>query len=214
MSIKLYMTKKDIDRKEEKWGNRNEIYMRHLIILCGNKSAQHDRAGYHFKKINSRLGLPMVLIPVIMSPVSVLVEGQLISRYANATAFIITGILSATVNFYKYGEKMSNHFNYSTRFADIKTDLEVELVKERPYRNSYDVFSTKMHMRIDSLLNGSPTLPKHIADDCNYKISEFDYKNFKEKHHQPNMQFENCNNRGNTEYPQVLSHDTSLLEIV
>jgi hypothetical protein len=175
------MTKKDIDRKDEKWGDRNESYTRYLINLCNNKLNQHNQAGYYFKKKNTRWGLSMVLLPVIMSPVSILVEKYPINTYVNATAFILTGILSATVNFYKYGEKMSNHFNYSSRFEDIKTDLEVELVKERPFRSAYDVFSTKIHMRIDSLLNGSPNLPKFIADDDIYKIPEFDYKNFKEK---------------------------------
>lgn len=208
------MPKVDVDRREEKWGPRNETYMRHLITLCENKYTQHDRAGYHFKKISSRLGLPMVLLPVIMSPVSVLVEGQPIAKYVNATAFILTGILSATVNFYKYGEKMSNHFNYSARFEDIKTDLEVELVKERPYRNAYDVFSTKIHMRIDSLLNGSPTLPKFIADNCKYQIPEFDYKNFKEKIPQPPPKCETHINPDNVEYPTSLSRNPSRLEIV
>lgn len=173
------MPKRDVERKEEKWGTRNESYMRHIKSVCETKSNQHDQAGYIFKRKNNRWRLPLVLLPTAMSPISVLIENSDASKYVTAAGFMLTGILGGVVNFYKFGEKMSEHFNYSARFADVKTDIEIELVKERPYREAFDTFSTKIHMRIDSLMNGAPILPKSIANDTAYTPTGFDYKHFK-----------------------------------
>jgi hypothetical protein len=89
-------------------------------------------------------------------------------------------MLGGIVNFYKYGEKSNDHFNFASRFGDIQTDLEMELVKERPYREAFDTFSVKIHMRLDSIIKEAPTLPKFIADDEKYKLADFNYNTIKQ----------------------------------
>jgi hypothetical protein len=157
-------------REEEKWGEGNEIYMHNIIKICKNRADQHEQAGYHFKGKNTHWGLPLVLVPVIMSPISVLIdEFTGVSKYINAGAFLATGVLGGVVSFFKYGEKMSDHFHFSSRYADIVTDIEAELVKGREYRTQLDVFSTRTKMIVDSLANTEPTLPKFILDDVKYE---------------------------------------------
>lgn len=170
------MPKKESIRVEEKWSELNEAYMRHMINVCKTKASQHEQAGYLFKKRNTRWGLPLVILPVVMSPISILIdENDEVSKYVNACAFLVTGVIGGVYSFFKYGEKMSNHFNFSTRYSDVVSDIEIELVKGREFRVQLDVFSTRVHMLVDNLANTEPVLPKGILEDKKYEISEFNY---------------------------------------
>jgi hypothetical protein len=163
-------------RVEEKWSIRNERYMHAMIALCRNKSSQHENAGYTFKKKNTYWGLPLVILPVIMSPVSLMVDSDKeVSKYINAVAFMITGIVGGVYSFFKFGEQMSNHFNFSARYADIVSDIELELVKGRDFRTQLDVFYTRIHMLVDNLSATEPVIPKGILDDKIYQLDEIKY---------------------------------------
>jgi hypothetical protein len=168
------MSKRGIE--EEQWDDKNEIYMRDMIKICKNRSAQHETTAYTFKSKNVQWGLSLVLLPVVMSPVSVLIDDfPNASKYLNAFAFLATGVIGGVVSFFKYGEKMSNHFNYAARYGDIVTDIQAELVKGRSFRIQLDVFSTKIKMLIDNLLLNEPTIPKNIIDNPKYAMPSIDY---------------------------------------
>ena len=171
------MPKKEHLRVEEKWSSLNELYMRNMIKLCKVKSSQHEQAGYSFKQKNTIWGLPIVLVPVIMSPVSLLLESSVpTAKYVNAGAFLVTGLISGVYSFFKFGEKMTNHFNFSARYTDVASDVELELVKGREFRTQLDVFATRIHMIVDNLSNTEPVLPKGIAEDKKYKLEEVTYE--------------------------------------
>ena len=74
---------------------------------------------------------------------------------------------------------MSNHFNFNARYADIVSDIEMELVKGREFRVQLDVFSTRIHMRVDNLASTEPVLPKGILEDKKYSMHDFDYNSIK-----------------------------------
>lgn len=161
---------KKMEKIEESWSDKNEEYLREIINDCSIKADQHERAGYSFKSKNTYWGLPLVLLPTIMSPISILIEhNEEVSKYVNAFAFLTTGVIGGVYSFFKYGEKMSDHFNMSSRYTDVKTDIELELVKKREFRMQLDVFITRIHMITDNLANNEPTLPKNILHDKKYK---------------------------------------------
>jgi hypothetical protein len=162
------------DVVEEKWSTLNEAYMRYMSDVCKTKAAQHEKAGYLFKDKNTFWGLPMVLVPIMMSPISILIdEESKASKYVNALAFLLTGVIGGVYSFFKYGEKMSNHFNFSARYADVASDIEMELIKGREFRTQLDVFSTRIHMLVDNLANTESVIPWHIQNDEKYKMGDF-----------------------------------------
>ena len=121
--------------------------------------------------------MPLVLVPVIMSPVYLLLESSVpTAKYVNASAFLVTGLIGGVYSFFKFGEKMTNHFNFSARYSDVASDVELELVKCREFRTQLDVFATRIHMIVDNLSNTEPVLPKGIAEDKKYKIEEVTYE--------------------------------------
>ena len=112
-----------------------------------------------------------------MSPVSLIMnEDSDVAKYINAGAFLATGVIGGVYSFFKFGEKMTNHFNFSARYADVASDIELELVKGREFRTQLDVFSTRVHMLVDNLSSTEPVLPKNIAENKKYKLEEIAYE--------------------------------------
>jgi hypothetical protein len=156
---------------EEPWNDKLEQYMRRFIQSAKNRNAQHESAGYYFKKLNTRWGLPLVLVPVIMSPVSLLIDEVDGGEYIQAGAFMLSGVIAGVYSFFRYGEKLEKHFGFAGRYGDVVTDIEAILIRSREFRGPADVFSTKIKMIMDNLAITEPTLPRFILDDPRYKIS-------------------------------------------
>jgi len=154
----------DPNRMEERWNSRLEKYIKHMRNIADTQSHLHEQAGYHFKKRNNYFGLPSVLIPLIMAPVSLMLESKESSEgaYVNAAGFMITGIFTGIYSFFKYGEKMERHFSFSSRYSDIVTDIESELIKERSFRMHADVMIMKVKLSLDHLNNTAPVVPQKI----------------------------------------------------
>ena len=164
----------DKARVEELWSDKNEDFMKGIVQMCEIKRDQHEQAGYSFKKRNTYWGLPSVLIPTIMAPLSVLIDENTDSgKYINAGAFLLTGVITGVLSFFKYGEKMTNHFNFSSRYADVISDIDLELMKSPEFRVQLDVFSTRIHMITDSLANSEPVIPNTIVNNPRYKNANY-----------------------------------------
>ena len=154
---------------EESWNSEHEGYMRSIIDTCSKKIKQHDRAGYHFKKLHDRWALPAMIVPICMTAVSSLISTEVPeTKYVNAIAFALSGILNAIVGFYQYNEKKANNFNDSAKYNDVIIEIESELEKGRPYRTQYDVFSTKVKMIVSNLCRNESLLPEFIANSDEY----------------------------------------------
>lgn len=171
--VKLDISSKNIDthktKIEESWNSEHEGYMRSIIDTCSKKIKQHDRAGYHFKKLHNRWALPAMIVPICMTAVSSLINTEAPgTKYINAIAFALSGILNAIVGFYQYNEKKANNFNDSAKYNDVIIEIESELEKGRPYRTQYDVFSTKVKMIVSNLCRNESLLPEFIANSDDY----------------------------------------------
>lgn len=150
---------------EEPWNDLIENYMRGFIQIARNRERQHRSAGYHFKARNTQWGLPLVLIPVVMSPISLIIENEsLYSVYINAGAFLISGVVAGVYSFFRYGEKMEKHFGFACRYCDLVTDIEAILIRGRSFREPADVCSMKCKMILDNLILTEPTLPQFILN--------------------------------------------------
>jgi hypothetical protein len=159
------MTGDTISVSEEPWGEALETYMRGFSQQAKTRSTQHDSAGYHFKTLNTRWGLPLVLVPIIMSPISLMIDDSPIGNYIKAGAFMFSGVIAGVFSFFQYGEKLEKHFGFAGRYADVVTDIEAILVKGRSFRGPADVFSTRIKMTMDNLALTEPNLPLFIRND-------------------------------------------------
>ena len=146
------MSLREKPKLEEKWNERNAAYMQYIIKLCRNRSTQHKASGYSFKTKNTMWSLPLVIVPTIMSPISLLVEENSdIAKYISAGAFLVTGVIGGVQSYFKYGELMTKHFNLDFQYIDLISDIEEEMIKLPPYRTQCDIFISKINKRVDEL---------------------------------------------------------------
>lgn len=156
--------------REEPWCSQIEKYMNEVVKLCDEKANQHDEAGYFFKSKKVTWGLPMVIVPAIFSPVSLMMgwnrgdtcDTITASDYINASGFMFTAFFTAVYGFFDYGVKYQTHFNHSYMFGSISSKIKAELVKHRRFRRQADVFMVEINMELDNAVRNEPILPKSI----------------------------------------------------
>lgn len=151
----------DRERSEEPWDDRNESMIKEWIKDIKDKAILHTKSGYLFKKRNVIWGLPSVIIPVVMSPTSLMVTGDN-SDTAKAVMFLLTGLFSGVHSFFKFGEQSQKHFNQAGRFEELAVVMEVEMKKHRGFRMQADVFIAKTQQQIANLNDTAPIIPKSI----------------------------------------------------
>ena len=167
----------DKKRSEEPWSEKGEILMKEWLKQLYVLQMRHEESGYYYKKMRKIWGLPCVLIPSIMAPITnVYSEWKNIS-YLNMAAFVLVAIFTGVDSFFSFALRRERHFNYSTRYGELHSEVQVEMVKERRYRMQSDVFFTRIQMKYDMLNSNAPVIPGNI----NIKNYAYPYENLFEE---------------------------------
>ena len=161
-----------LEVRGEPWDNAIEAYMAKTIEICMMNSRLHMDTGYHYKKKRVMWGLPAILVPVVMSPISLMVGWDrgdtcaniTTSDYLNACGFLLTGVLTGVYNFFDFSTRTAEHFHHAGRYDLIKSDIESEMVKHRQYRIHADVFMTRIKMLMDNAAQTEPVIPQKILE--------------------------------------------------
>lgn len=160
-------------RTEEPWDSKLEKYIDDICQAAEVNAKKHEEAGYHFKKRKSWFGLPTTVVPIIMSPVALILGSG--SPYAvpiSAVALLISGLSSGIYDFYDIGEQTQNNFNHSANFASLASDIRSEMIKTRQFRQAADVFIARIQMRYDNLAKVAPVLPKAVVKRVENELAE------------------------------------------
>ena len=137
---------------EENWHREIEVQIKKWHKRAVFMSEKHNEAGYYYKTRKVRYGLLPVILPLIMSPLSIIISSTYgWSMYFTSIIFAIIGLFTGLSSFFAPGEQMQQHFSFSSRYADIITDIEAEMVRYRQFRSAADVFILKIKMMIDNL---------------------------------------------------------------
>lgn len=169
------MEKKRDVREEEGWDDRIEKYINGICQSAEDNAKKHEEAGYYFKNRKSWFGLPTTIVPLIMSPVAlVLGTGSLYAVPVSAVALLISGLSSGIYDFYNLGEQTQNNFNHSYNFTSLAFDIRSEMIKTRQFRQAADVFIARTQMRYDNLVKAAPVLPKVVVKRVDAELAEYD----------------------------------------
>lgn len=166
-SPKTQVSSLDGSRFEEPWTRKGEE-----LILAWSKEIErakdlHDDSGYYYRNMRKRWGLPAIIIPAVMAPVSSVFSETNWIKYVNMGAFVVVAIMGGIDSFFSFAAKKEKHFNHSARYGELQTSIESELFKNKRFRIQSDVFCTQTRMRYDMLNTTAPVIPKHIIN--NYK---------------------------------------------
>jgi hypothetical protein len=158
--VKINVDKTPVKRKlgEEEWSDATEELAREWGQAAADASVAHNAAGKAHKCKHVGVGLPAVLIPICMAPISATLADREGIQYANMVGFLVSGCLSAVHSFFGFDKKHQKHMDFSARYGDVCSDVKYELAKSRPYRVSADQFMMRIQMKMDNLSGSAPDL--------------------------------------------------------
>ena len=156
--------------KTESWTSKISDYVTNIRDECILKQIQHEACGHHYRNLELILTLPLILIPSLSGPLVLLLasitkdncDTITTTDYFATFALILTSIFSNLISFFKFGTRSTKHFMYSSKYSDICTDIEAEIVKAKKYRLNATVFITTIKMKFDNMVFGEPVIPVNI----------------------------------------------------
>lgn len=143
---------------EEPWNEGNEALIRRWQSECLALAERHNATALAMKRRHVRFGLPSVLLPLTMAPISATFADEAWIKYINMGSFLVTGLLSGIYNFFQFSKKMQQHFDAENRYADLAQEVEAEFAHAPEFRQQADVFIAKMKLRYASINSVAPAL--------------------------------------------------------
>lgn len=145
-------------RKDEPWVKQTEELLQRWCDASRTQANTHDAAGHACKRSHIRWGLPNALIPVIIAPITAVVERDAVwwFQYAEAALILATGACDVMTIFFSFAAKAEKHFAFASRYMDLVTDIEAEIAKPREDRQQADTFTLRSQMTFDSLYRAAP----------------------------------------------------------
>ena len=148
----------DVVRSEEPWGSNNEglllLWMKEWLTA----KDLHQQRAKRLRTLSTMVSLPAVLVPVLMAPLAGRGPEDGVPSELSTGAFLVSAVLSGTMAFFEFRSKANEHDAHSHKYADLGTDVQLELSKLRRFRRQADVFLTEVKMRHDQLERSGPPL--------------------------------------------------------
>jgi hypothetical protein len=146
-----------IIRMNEPWSEKSEKLLQGWKDICVNKENHHENQGRYYKLKHQLYGLPAILIPIIISPLVLILNiSPTTAEIISTSSLISTGLFNGIHRFFGFQEKSFHHLEYGNKYAEQKTFIEVELAKEKEYRFSVDRFIEITQAKIDFLNQTEP----------------------------------------------------------
>jgi hypothetical protein len=160
-------------RPERPWDGNLESYAFTQLSIKERDKVFHNSAGRFFNKKFLVWGFLSMVIPIIMSTVSMAVnETDSAYKYVNSIAFLATGVVGLIVSFCKFKGKATAHFISATQISSFIYEYDSELKKPKEHRMKASVYQTKLTDNLERLSREEPLLPKHIENEttniCNH----------------------------------------------
>ena len=141
----------DPERREMLWHSSAEELVKSTREIAEAQSAKHDKAGWKARKLYQLFGLPTVLIPLAGS-----VAAQFLPEAAVSAMLLVSGICAGVNTFLNYGQKSQMHFEYSSRWAELGSNVDFEMAKWRADRTAADVFLERLRNLTSALRAAEP----------------------------------------------------------
>lgn len=143
-------------RAEEPWLEGTEELLFDMRNTCETVSAKHVSEGRRRRRHHHFYAIPSLLISATMAPVTSVSAGNQWMSSVEVAAFVLIGCLGAMSTHMNHGAESERHFAFSTRYADLVTDIDTELARPREYREHVDTFVLRMKMTFDALNRAAP----------------------------------------------------------
>ena len=141
---------------DSSWNDETESYIREILADCQKAARAHEEAGYSAKSAHARWAFPGMLIPTVAAPVVGTFKEQWWCPYVSMCSMVMVAVCNGFSNFYNFGEKSQQHFNFAGRYSDVVTDIKESLAKSKHKRASGQVVMRTVKMKYDALNLSAP----------------------------------------------------------
>jgi hypothetical protein len=155
--MKKTYSESDNDRRfEEKWDATNEKFMENIRQTSIVLSTRHMAACKRYKKKYIILSLPTAILPIILANLSLFMSEM--SIYIVPITLTIIAILNAIAILFNYSQKTEQHNNYSGKYDDIAKKIDSILIRNRKYRQPFDILLSEITEIKRSIDSSAPLL--------------------------------------------------------
>lgn len=163
----------DNPRQEEVWSNEAESLISEWSREWHVRAAGHEIAMRWWKRCHYLLEIPSAVLPLAVSAIWGKLPPAEGAPMATGTLALAGGI-SALATLLQADAQSERHLHASHRYADLISDAEEVLCKQRAFRPDVDVTVQGFKMRSDALLRISPHVQTQAIDDPEPSASEED----------------------------------------
>lgn len=145
-----------ISPSHQEWDEQVEGFVRSFLADSEKAKEDHHTKGEWCQTLRNMWGLPSIMIPLIMAPLTQTFRDNPATSYISMGAFMISGITSSISQYFNYGKKSEQHFNTEADYSDLITDIKEELAKSRDNRREAAVSMSAFKMRFDCISKDAP----------------------------------------------------------
>ena len=145
----------DGSRIEEAWTHENQKYFIRIIEKCKISSRSHGVKGRRYKKTYQIVSIPLISLPIIMSSLSAQLTEYI---FISSLFMLVIGLMNTITAFLNHGGKSQKHLEYESRYSELGSDINIELIKKKRFRVAFDLFLEKTRARFSSLNRMAPLL--------------------------------------------------------
>jgi hypothetical protein len=142
-------------RKELLWESREED----LILGWGTRlktaSKAHELKGKKMKQYYTLVSLPAILIPVVASSLSNILQPY---PLAMSGAMLTTSIFTGLNGFFNLGARTQLHFEYEYAYNKLANEIDSELCKPKASRIACDLYLCQILSEMNRLDSTAPVL--------------------------------------------------------
>lgn len=145
----------DCNRKELLWEDREEQLILGWCKKLKINSLAHGQKAKKMKQYYNCVSLPAILIPVIASSLSTVLQPY---PLAMTGAMLTTSIFTGINGFFNYGKKEQQHFEYEYAYNKLANEIDKELSKPKCHRIACDLYLQIILSEMNRLDSSSPDL--------------------------------------------------------
>lgn len=148
-------SKDDTTRREVMWDSKNENVIKKWIEEMREQANKHYKAGKKQKRLHEWITVPSILIPVIASGLTPILQPY---PYISTGLMLTVGILTGINGFYNFASKKEKHLSYEGLYSTLIIDIEKELSKHKRDRLAVDVYLENISMKKINLDLSAPLI--------------------------------------------------------
>lgn len=143
----------DIERFDEPWRDRNDLFFNRMRNELLDRSKLHDIISHKNKKLYVYSSIPAIIIPIVMTNFALFLKNNDIILSIGMSVVAIINGLNTLLNFSK---KTEIHNTYAGKYAELAGEIDKILIRSKKFREPFDVVLERLSMKKNNLDNNAP----------------------------------------------------------